>query len=59
MPSFTLPAGTGGVEVAEEVVTWNFEYSGWQLLALETAQIFHTPGVGTGEKSILVLLQCI
>ena len=49
-PSFTLLPGTGGVEVAEEVVTWCFDYSGWELLALETCQIFHTPGVGTGEK---------
>ena len=48
-PFFTLHPGTGGVEVGEDVVTWSFDYSAWELMALETCQIFHTPGVGTGN----------
>ena len=46
---FILPPGTGGVEVGEEIVTWNHGFSAWELFALETCQIFHTPGVGTGN----------
>ena len=49
-PSFTLPPGTRGVQVGEDIVIWEFEYSAWELLALETCQIFHTPGVGTGIR---------
>ena len=48
---FTLPVGTGGVEVGEEIIRWYHEYSAWELFALETCQIFHTPGVGTGNSS--------
>ena len=46
---FTLPAGTGGVVVGEEIIRWSHDYSAWELFALETCQIFHTPGVGTGN----------
>ena len=49
--SFTLPVGTGGLEMGEEVIRWNRDYSAWELFALETCQIFHTPGVGTGNDN--------
>ena len=49
--SFTLPVGTGGLEMGEEVIRWNHDYSAWELFALETCQIFHTPGVGTGNDN--------
>lgn len=37
------------MEVGEEIIRWSHNYSAWELFALETCQIFHTPGVGTGK----------
>lgn len=47
-----LPAGTRGVVVevgGTQAICWDSSYSAWELFALETASIFHQPGVGVGE----------
>ena len=39
--------------MGEEIIRWSHDYSAWELFALETCQIFHTPGVGTGNDDYL------
>ena len=45
------------MEVGEEIIRWYHEYSAWELFALETCQIFHTPGVGTGNSMVIVAMR--
>jgi len=55
LPSFVIGAGTVGVVLSAgedslpQVMCWPHRYSVWHLLALITASLNFTPGIGIGE----------
>lgn len=59
LPDLVLPVGTGGVVslVGDEmdprqIISWQLDYSAWNLFALVTCSTLYSPGIGIGGCDI-------